>query len=79
MAARPEVTMDAKVQKIIQSPDPRIPEKAEIGIDRCDELYREIRIDNTLTGENGQEVKLKQDAHVEVTIQADAKDTTPKS
>jgi hypothetical protein len=31
MSARPACTMDGKVQKIIKSPDPRIPDKAEIG------------------------------------------------
>jgi hypothetical protein len=36
----------ATVQKIIKSPDPRIPEKAEIGIHDGDELYREIQIEN---------------------------------
>lgn len=41
-------------------------------------MYREIRIDNTLTNENGDEVSLKPGARVEVTVEADAKDTTPK-
>ncbi len=79
MSAKPEVTMDATVQKIIKSPDPRIPEKAEIGIHGCDELYREIRIENTLKDRDGNEVKLKQGVHVEVTVEADANDTTLKN
>jgi hypothetical protein len=78
MSANPAVTLGAKVQKIIKSPDPRIPEKAEIGINGCDELYREIRIENTLTDADGAKVELKQGAPVEVTIEAEAKDTTPK-
>jgi hypothetical protein len=41
-------------------------------------LYREIRIDNTLTNDKGEEVSLKQDAHVEVTVEAEADATTPK-
>jgi len=41
----------------------------------CD---REIRIDNTLTNDRGEEVSLKPGAHVEVSVEADSKDTTPK-
>ena len=44
----------------------------------ADHLYREIRIDNTLTNENGDEVSLKRGAHVEVTVEAAAEDTTLK-
>jgi len=47
-------------------------------VEGADHLYREIRIDNTLTNENGDEVSLKPGAQVEVTVEADAKDTTPK-
>jgi hypothetical protein len=65
--------------KIIQSPDPSIPEKAEIAIEGADELYREIRIENTLTDEKGNEVKLKPGADVEVTVEADRKATVPKN
>ena len=38
-------------------------------------LYREIRIENTLTDEHGNEVALKPGAHVEVTVEADLQDT----
>jgi hypothetical protein len=68
MSDRPAVTMDATVQKIIRSPDPRIPDKAEIGVERTNELYREIRIENTLTDEQGNRVELKQGARVDVTL-----------
>jgi len=43
MSTNPAVTMDAKGRKIIKSPAPRIPDKAEISIEGADELYREIR------------------------------------
>ena len=66
------------VQKIIKSPFPSEPEKAQISVEGADHLYREIRIDNTLTNEKGEEVSLKPGAQVEVTVEADAKDTTPK-
>jgi hypothetical protein len=36
-----------------------VPEKAEIAIDGADDLYREIRIQNALTNESGDEVRLK--------------------
>ena len=75
---KPTTRKPAKVQKIIPSPHPEIPEKAEISIQGCDDLYRELRIDNSLTDESGNEVKLKSGAEVEVTIEADKKDTAPK-
>jgi hypothetical protein len=74
----PSTTLPGVVQKIIPSPDPKSPEKAEIGVEGADYLYREIRIDNTLTDENGDEVSLKKGAEVDVTIEADAKDTIKK-
>ena len=57
---KPATRKPAKVKKIIASPHPEIPEKAEISIEDCDDLYREIRIDNSLTDGTGDEVKLKQ-------------------
>jgi len=41
-------------------------------------FYKEIRIENTLTDENGREVKLKPGVEVEVTIEADPEATTLK-
>jgi hypothetical protein len=37
------------VQKLIKPVLPAQPEKAQINIEEADELYREIRIENTLT------------------------------
>ncbi len=79
MSTNPAVTMDAKGQKIIKSPAPRIPDKAEISIEGADEPYREIRIENTLTDADGKKVELKQGAQVEVTVEVEAKDTAPKT
>ena len=78
-AEKPTVTLPGTVQKIIHSPDPRIPEKAEIAIEGADELYKEIRIENTLTDGKGNEVELSQGAEVDVTVEADPKDTTAKA
>jgi hypothetical protein len=75
---KPSTTLPGTVEKIIQPPNPAEPEKAEISVDGADELYREIRIENTLTDEKGQRVALKQGVPVEVTVEADAADTTKK-
>ena len=79
MPTKSVATKPGTVQKIIESPDPGIPEKAEIAVEGADELYREIRIENTLTDEKGNEVKLKEGAHVDVTVEAEPNATTPKS
>jgi hypothetical protein len=78
MSDKPATSMPGTVKKVIQPPHPDLPEKAEIAVEGADELYREIRIENTLTDEKGNEVKLKPGAAVEVTVEADPKDTVVK-
>ena len=75
---KPAVTLPGKVEKIVPAIDPTEPEKAQIEVERADHLYREIRVENTLTDGSGQEVKMKKGAHVDVTIEADPAETTPK-
>ena len=70
--------MPAFVEKIIKSPFGE-PDKAQIAVENADHLYREIRIENTLTDENGNKVELKPGAEVEVTVEANTHDTTPKA
>jgi hypothetical protein len=65
------VTLPGKVEKVIESPVPKKPAKAQISIEKGDDLYKEIRIENELTDENGKKVALKEGADVEVTIEAD--------
>lgn len=72
MSEKASATLPATVEKIIKSRVPSIPEKAQIIVEGADHLYRELRIENTLTDENGDQVRLKQGAEVEVTIEADA-------
>jgi hypothetical protein len=72
------VTLPGTVEKIIPSLDPEEPEKAQIAVEGAEELYREIRIENTLQDEAGNEVSLKKGAEVEVTIAAEPEATTPK-
>ena len=76
MPEKPSVTLPGKVEKIIPPPNPTEPEKAQIAIDGADTLYREIRIENSLTGEGGEEVHLKKEADVDVTVEADKDATT---
>ena len=79
MSEKPSTTLPATVEKIIKPIHPSEPEKAQIAVEGADHLYREIRIENTLTDENGAKVRLKQGAEVEVTIEAEPGATTPKS
>jgi hypothetical protein len=78
MAEKASTTLPGTVEQIIRSPFPSEPDKAEIALEGADELYKEIRIENTLLDRNGQEVSLKEGAEVEVTIAAEHKDTAPK-
>jgi len=78
MKEKPNVTLPGKVEKIIKSPDPSEPEKAEISVEGADALYQEIRIENSLTDENGDQVRLKKGAEVEVTVEAEKEATIPK-
>jgi hypothetical protein len=66
-------TMPGIVDKIIPSPCPSQPEKAQIAVHGADHRYRDPRIENTLTDEHGDDVRLKKGAHVEVTVTAEAK------
>jgi hypothetical protein len=68
---QPSTTMPGTVDKIIPSQRPSQPEKAQITVDRND--HRHLRIENTLTDEHGDDVKLKKGAHVEVTVTAEPK------
>jgi len=76
---KPSVTLAGTVEHIIESPHPSVPERAEIVVQGADELYQEIRIENTLTDEHGDEVRLKKGAHVEVTVEAELGATTATS
>ena len=70
---QPSTTMLGTVDKIIPSPRPSQPEKAQIGVKEADRGHRDLRIENTLTDEHGDDVKLKKGAYVEVTVTAEPK------
>jgi hypothetical protein len=78
MPDKPHVTLPGKVEKIIKSPFPQEPEKAQVSVEGADHLYKEIRVENKLKDENGKEVKLKPGAEVEVTIEAHSQAVEPK-
>jgi hypothetical protein len=71
-------TLPGKVEKVIHPhPGSGEPEKAQIAVEGADHLYREIRVPNHLTDENGKKVKLQEGADVEVKIEADKNAAVP--
>jgi hypothetical protein len=75
---KPSVTLPGKVEKIIPGLISELPDKAQIAVEGAEDLYKEIRIENTLQDENGKPVGLKPGAEVEVTIEAEKQATEPK-
>jgi hypothetical protein len=73
---QPSTSMPGIVDKIIPSPRPSQPEKAQIAVEGADHRYRDLRIENTLTDEHGDDVRLKKGAHVAVTVTAEPKTAT---
>jgi hypothetical protein len=78
MTEKPSVKLPGTVEKIIKPAEPGEPEKAQISVEGADDLYREIRIENSLTAKNGDEVGLKPGAEVDVTVEAATEATHPK-
>jgi predicted DNA-binding antitoxin AbrB/MazE fold protein len=70
--------MRGTVQKVIKPVTPSEPEKVQIDIHGADDLYREIRIENVVTDEKGNEARLKPGAEVDVTVEADSSATIKK-
>ena len=81
MTENASTSLRGAVEKIIPSRVSTEPEKAQIFIEGADHLYKELRIENTLTDGGGKEVHLKQGDGVEVTIEAEPQplSTTPES
>jgi hypothetical protein len=77
MPENPSTTLPGTVEKIIKPLTPNEPEKAQIAVEGADHLYREIRIENALVDENGDRVRLKPGAEVEVTVEAPREGTIP--
>ena len=75
---QPSTTMPGTVSKIIPSRSRKHPEKAQIAVEKAARRFRNLRIENSLTDQHGDEVKLKKGAHVEVTVAAEGKTSTAK-
>jgi hypothetical protein len=69
---RPSTTVPGTVEKIILSPGANQPEKAQIAVDGVARPFRDLRIENTLVDEHGDDVRLEKGARVEVTVTAEA-------
>jgi predicted DNA-binding antitoxin AbrB/MazE fold protein len=67
---RPAKKLPAVVEKIVKPVSPEEPEKVQIAVHGADDLYREIRVENTLENAAGEKVRLKQGAEVDVIIEA---------
>jgi len=66
------------VQKVIKPIVPGEAEKAQIDVHGGDPLYKEIRIENVVTDEEGKRAGLKPGAEVDVIVEADSSATTKK-
>jgi hypothetical protein len=66
------------VRKVIKPIAPNETEKAQIDIEEADDLYREIRVENVVTDEDGEKTHLKAGAEVDVIVEADSDATTKK-
>jgi len=64
----PSTSVPGTVDRIFPSPGLSQPERAQIGMDLPDKGFRDIRIENSLTDEFGDDVRLKKGAKVEVTV-----------
>jgi hypothetical protein len=71
MTKRKRRKMRGTVQEVLKPLLPHELEKAQISVDEGEELYREIRIENVLIDENGEKVRLKPGADVDVVVEAD--------
>jgi hypothetical protein len=77
MSKKKRKKLRGRVQRVIK-PVANEPEKVEIEVDEAEDLYREIRIENVVTDENGEQARLKPGAKVDVVVEADSDATTKK-
>ena len=73
ISEQPSVSMPGTVDKSIPSARSSQPEKVQITIEGLEDRYRNLRIENTLTDEHGDDVKLIRGAPVSVTVTAEPK------
>src|SRR5579885_3624363 len=75
---KPVLELPGTVEKVIQPINPNEAEKVQIAIEGADELYKEIRVENTLKDPSGDDVCLTPGAEVDVKVEADMEATRPK-
>jgi len=73
---QPSTVLPGTVEKIIRSHGRSRPERAQIAVDGTHHRVCDLRIDSTLTDENGDDVRLKKGAHVEITVTAEPNTST---
>jgi hypothetical protein len=79
MTENPSTTLHGTVEKIITSRVSSEPEKAQISVNGADDLYKQLRIENTLTDDGGNEVRLKRGATLEITVEAEPQAVSTKN
>lgn len=72
------ITLPGTVEKIIKPAFPGDPERAQISVEGGDHLYRELRIENSMTNSEGEVVSLKEGAEVNLILEAAPEDTILK-
>jgi hypothetical protein len=77
VSQQPRTIMPGTVDKIIQFRTPHLRETAQISIEG-ESGYRKLRVENSLTDEHGDEVKLEKGSQVVVTVTAEDDSTRPK-
>lgn len=76
--AKKRKKLQGTVQKIIKPLHPGMPEKAQIEVKDGEELYRELRVENEVLGDDGDKAKLKPGADVDIIVEADSSATIKK-
>lgn len=75
---KPWKMVPAVVNKLIEPKFSGQVQRIEISIPSADELFREIRIENSFNGPDGKPVALRNGANLDVTLEADNKDDAAK-
>jgi hypothetical protein len=68
MNKKVSTTLPGTVDRILKPAARGKPEMVQIGVEGADHIYKDIRIENTLTDDLGQEVRLESGSKVDVTI-----------
>ena len=68
---KPWKTFSAVVNKIVKSVLPDQPDAVEISITGAEDLFREIRIENSFTNVDGRLITLTSGVHLDVTFEAE--------